>query len=178
LKTTVLTQEDIAILYDTQFDRIYRFFYFRVISREIAEDLTSETFLTFVNLIKEEKEIENLRAFLYGVAKNIFMQYLKQKYKDGIPFSVINSDFEDLVAVNDEIQEEKTTPEEILLHFLDKIPNKQKEVIRLRFIEKLSLEEICKKLEKDMNYVKTTQKRGIKSLKKAIATNSEVNDEL
>lgn len=162
-----------AILYDSHFDKIYKFFYYRVISREIAEDLTSETFVTFVNLVNEEKEIENIRAFLYGVAKNIFMQYLRQKYKDGIPFSVIDNDFEDFVVeTNNEIKDEET-PEEILLKFLDKIPTKQREVIRLRFIEKLNLDEICEKLGKDMNYVKTTQKRGMKSLKMAIETGSD-----
>jgi DNA-directed RNA polymerase specialized sigma24 family protein len=35
----------------------------------------------------------------------------------------------------------------------------------MRLIEKMSLDEICEKLGKNMNYVKTTQKRGIRNLK-------------
>jgi len=173
----LVTKNDIALIYDTQFDRIYKFFYYKTLNKNIAEDLTSETFLTFVNLLNEHKNIDNLNAFIYGVAKNIFMQYLRKKYQEGIPFSAIDNDFEEYAVEFVQEQESVETSEERLLKILHKIPAKQQEVIRLRFIEKLSLDEICIRLEKDMNYVKTTQKRGIKSLKKALELNSLINDE-
>lgn len=171
-----VTKNDIAIIYDTQFDRIYKFFYYKTLNQNIAEDLTSETFLTFVNLLNEDKDIDNLKAFIYGIAKNIFMQYLRKKYQDGIPFSAIGDDFEEYAVEFVQEYDNAETSEEKLLKVLDKIPNKQREVIRLRFIEKLTLDEICIRLEKDMNYVKTTQKRGLKSLKMALELNSNIQD--
>ncbi|MFS8131169.1 MAG: RNA polymerase sigma factor [Candidatus Dojkabacteria bacterium] len=176
--SNLVTKNDIELIYDSQFDRIYKFFYYKTLNKNIAEDLSSETFLTFVNLLNEHKSIENLNAFLYGIAKNIFMQYLRKKYQDGIPFSAIDKDFEEYAVEFVQENENTETPEEKLLKILDMIPSKQREVIRLRFIEKLSLEEITIRLGKDMNYVKTTQKRGLKSLKMAVELNTHINDDI
>lgn len=163
-----ITSRELSTLYEEHFDKIYRFFYYKVQSTEAAEDMTSETFMTFVRLIGESKEIENIKAFLYGIAKNVFLQFLKNKYREGIPFSVIDDDFEGHASEFLEEVEECETPEETLLKFLDRLPEKQRDVIKLRFIDKLSLGDICEKIKKDMNYVKTTQKRGLKSLRKLV----------
>jgi RNA polymerase sigma factor (sigma-70 family) len=64
---------------------------------------------------------------------------------------------------------EERTPEDILLSRLELLPKKQRAVISMRLIEKLSLKEIAQKLDKDMNYVKTTQKRAIRNLKEIFA---------
>lgn len=167
-QTAKITERELSKLYEEHFDKIYRFFYYKVQSTESAEDMTSETFMTFVRLVGENKEIENIKAFLYGIAKNVFLQFLKSKYREGIAFSVIDEDFEGQTSEFLEEVEECETPEETLLKFLDKLPEKQKEIIRLRFIDKLSLSDICAKMNKDMNYVKTTQKRGLKSLRKLV----------
>lgn len=171
-----LSKNDLSLIYDSHFDRIYKFFYYKTLNQDIAEDLTSETFLTFVKLLNEEKSIENPGAFLYGVAKNIFMQYLKKKYQEGIPFSSISDNFEDFVTETVSESSDAETPEEKLLKIMDKIPLKQREIIRMRFIEKLKLEEICEKLGKDMNYVKTTQKRGLKSIRKVLELNISIEE--
>lgn len=175
--SVTINQNDIASIYDNNFERIYKFFYYKTLNKDIAEDLTSDTFLTFVNLLNEHKDINNINAFLYGVAKNIFMQYLRKKYQEGIPFSSMPEDFEDYTAEVVRENENAETSEERLLKVLDKIPSKQRDVIYLRFIEKLSLEEITVRLGKDMNYVKTTQKRGLKSLKQALELNIIITDE-
>lgn len=154
-------------IYQKHFTKIYRFFYYKVLSREKAEDLASETFLILVEKIKEEKNIEDPNKFLYGIAKIVFIRFLEQKYKEPIR---IDDDSNFFSYVDNFVKEvDRETPEERLLKYLDKIPEKQQEVIRLRLIEKLSLSEIAEKLGHDMNYVKTTQKRGLKSLKKLVS---------
>ncbi len=165
-----VTQSDIETMYEGFFDIIYKFFYFKILSKEVAEDLTSETFIQFVKGLKEDKEIENLKAYLFGIAKIIFINYLKQKYKDAIPFSQIGDDFEDFLVETVRERDNSPSQEDTLMTFMDKVPAAQREVLRLRFLEKLSLKEICEKLNKDMNYVKTTQKRGLKSLKQLVET--------
>ncbi|MEP7103978.1 MAG: RNA polymerase sigma factor [Candidatus Dojkabacteria bacterium] len=171
-----VSKNDLSLIYDSHFDRIYKFFYYKTLNKNIAEDLTSETFLTFVKLLNEHKQVDNITAFLYGVGKNIFMQYLRKKYQEGIPFSALDENFEEYAAEVVRTAENEETPEEKLLKILDQIPSKQREVIRLRFIEKLGLEEIAQKLGKDMNYVKTTQKRGLKSIRQALELNAKVED--
>lgn len=165
-----VTQSEIETIYEGFVDVLYKFFYYRVLSKEVAEDLTSETFIQFVKGLKEDKEIENLRAYLFGIAKIIFINYLRQKYKDAIPFSQISENFEDYIVETVKERDNSPSDEDMLLKFIDKVPPAQREVLRLRFLEKNTLSEICTILDKNMNYVKTTQKRALKSLKQLIET--------
>ena len=161
-----LKEKDVLKIYNENFSRIYKFFYFKTLSKEIAEDLTSETFITFVRIVKDQKEIDNASAFLYGIGKNIFLKYLKEKYQSGIPFSEFERDFENYAEEYVENIKNKRTLEDIALEYIIRLPAKQRQILYLRFIDKLSLKEICLKTGKDMNYVKTTQKRGLANLKK------------
>lgn len=161
-------QINIAQLYDENFDKLYKFFYYKVLSKDIAEDLTSETFLSFADITRTSREIEKPSHFLFGIAKNIFLRYLKDKYRQGIPFTDLGDDFEEYCTKFVEEIEESETIEEKLKKYLKYIPEKQKEVLTLRFLEKLTLKEICIKTGKNMNYVKTMQRRGLKSLREAL----------
>lgn len=169
-----MTNNELEILYDNNFKKLYRFFYYKLLNKEVAQDLTSETFTTFIAGIKTPSVvIKNYEKYLYGIAKIIFYEHLKRKYKE--PLIIENfeslSDFEDTVTTNLEDFTEDKTPEEILLSRLVLLPEKQRIVISLRLIDKLSLKEIAQKLDKNMNYVKTTQKRAIKNLKEIFANN-------
>ncbi len=160
------SEYDLELIFELHFDKIYKFFYFKTLSKEIAEDLTSETFLAFADKLKKI-DIDDEKKYLYGIAKNIFTKFLKTKYKENIVHFEDIQQFENLVeSVN---SEKSLHMEEIALKFIDMLPAKQQQVIRLRLIEKASLSEITEKLGKNMNYVKTTQKRGLKNLKKIIA---------
>lgn len=157
---------DLELIFELHFDKIYKFFYFKTLSKEIAEDLTSETFLAFADKLKKE-DIEDEKKYIYGIAKIIFTKYLRTKYKENIVHFEDTNQFENYVEKVNEAR--SVNLEDVALRFIDMLPLKQQEVIRLRLIEKASLSEIAERLGKNMNYVKTTQKRGLKSLKKLIA---------
>lgn len=72
-------QSELTDIYNDNFDKIYKFFYYKTQSIQLAEDLTSQTFLAFAENLNNNKYIKNNRAFLYGIAKNIFYTYLKSK---------------------------------------------------------------------------------------------------
>jgi RNA polymerase sigma-70 factor (ECF subfamily) len=162
-----MTNQELESIYDIHFKKIYRYFYYRVVNKEIAQDLTSDTFISFIDSVKiSDKKIRNLTKYLYGVARITFCEYLKDKYMEPNFVEFDNApDFEDTVTTSLDKIDEKKTPEEVLLMYLHRLPEKQKIIIKLRLLDKLSLKEITQKLGKDMNYVKTTQKRAIKNLK-------------
>lgn len=138
---------------------------------EIAEDLTSETFISFAERIKSGKRIEVPNSFIMGIAFNKLQAYLREKYR--IPISQL--DLErlpgNLIEVDSFVEEavQHDTLEELLAGYLEELPPQQREIIELRLLQKLSLGEICAKVDKNMSYVKTTQNRAIKNLQKAIA---------
>lgn len=166
----LLTNHEIATIYDRHFDRIYQFFLVKMRDQQIAEDLTSETFYLFVKNLKTKEDISLPDHFLYGIAKKVFLQYLKRKYHEKTiikQFERLNG--EELFLEKDaEIEKESLTPEERLKQYLDKIPQKQSEVLYYRLIDKMSMKEIAKKLGKNVNYVKVTQHRAIKNIRRII----------
>ncbi|MCA9378894.1 sigma-70 family RNA polymerase sigma factor, partial [Candidatus Dojkabacteria bacterium] len=132
---------------------------------------TSETFLAFAERIRSGKSIESPSKFIMGIAYNKLQAYLRERYR--IPrgeydLEKISDDSDDLDEVLTE-GKKITTLEEILLEFLDELPGQQKQIIKLRLIDKLSLPEICERIDKNMGYVKTTQNRAIKNLQKLVA---------
>src|SRR3989338_11153519 len=73
--------------YDLYIDQLYRFIYFKVGSKEEAEDLCSAVFLKAWNYILEKSLIEekSLKALLYKIARNSIIDYYrKNKDKESI----------------------------------------------------------------------------------------------
>lgn len=165
---TKLTFVEVEDAYGRYMEQIYAFFAAKLLDKKIAEDLTSETFVTFVKHVKKNEEIENIRAYLFGIARNLFLLHLRQKYS--LP-QVSYAEYDDFVTYTASVVEKtKSQPlEERILPFIASLPEKQQVVIKMRLIDKYSLSEIATKLNRDMNYVKTTQKRAIKKLRELVA---------
>jgi RNA polymerase sigma-70 factor, ECF subfamily len=157
------SQNDVLTYYHLYFDKVYKFFYYKFLHKETAEDLTSETFLIFIKKLKSGEQLDNVKTYLYGIAYKLFLKNLKIKYQ--LPTGNV-----DVNLIEEFVQdfENKLSPEDIISELLPEIPEKPREILYKRFIEKKSLTEICVETGKDMNYVKTTQKRGIHKIRELI----------
>ena len=71
-------------IYNQHIEKIYRFIFLKVNSQERAEDLTSKTFLKGWEAFKNsgnssQNTIDNPRAFLYKIARNLVIDYYREK---------------------------------------------------------------------------------------------------
>src|SRR3989344_1815543 len=66
-------------IYDQYVNKIYRFVYLKVDIRETAEDITSKVFTSGWQSYQSDKEIKNVNAFLYRIARNAVIDYYKEK---------------------------------------------------------------------------------------------------
>src|SRR5690242_12894969 len=57
--------------FDELSEPLFRHLYFRVYSKQRAEELLQDTFMKTWNYLRGGKEVENLKAFLYRVANNL-----------------------------------------------------------------------------------------------------------
>ena len=60
-----------------QYDKIYRYCFFRLRDPDLAEDLTQETFLRFYRQISYEEEGKAL-AYLYTIARNLCLDAVRR----------------------------------------------------------------------------------------------------
>lgn len=155
-----LTQDELITIYRENIDKIYKYFFYRVLNTDIAQDLTSNTFLSFVKQINNT-DVNNIEGYLKGIAHNIFNTYLKEKYRN----KEISIDIEYFDNIAVEEYEEALDYTKLLERVLPKVPKAQRNILKLRFIDKMSIKEIAHKLGKDENYVSTTQKRAFVTLR-------------
>lgn len=155
-------------LYETHARTVYGFFMAKTFHTQLAEDLTSEVFVTaFEQFRQPNRNIDDKEKYLYGVMKIVWLQYLRRKYA-GAEVAVENiEDFAAYAAAEVQATRERSLIDRAL-PYIAQLPDRQREVLLLRFRDGLSLGEIAAKLGKNMNYVKTTQKRGLASLKKVV----------
>lgn len=153
-----------AEVYDKHVDNIYRYIFFKVSDQHTAEDLTSNTFLKCWEYIRDEqRQIDNIRAFLYRIARNIVIDYYRTR-KETTELSAIQGLDDQKLPLPDEVISisQDTT---ILLKSLNKLPDDYNDIITLRYIEEYSVREIADILGKTENNVRVTLHRAIQALK-------------
>jgi RNA polymerase sigma-70 factor, ECF subfamily len=163
-------------LYDLYVDDIFRYVFYRIGSSEDAEDITA---LVFEKALKTIKSFEwqgfRYSAFLYKVAHNLIIDKYK-KVKESI--SIENLDFE----IQDETEGEQLdiATDSINIGKLHKaigeLSDEQREVVYLRYIKELSIQETMDITGKTIDSVKSLAKRGLEKLKELFNDNKTIGE--
>jgi RNA polymerase sigma-70 factor (ECF subfamily) len=149
---------DLMSIYE---EMIFRFCYRILLVKEVAEDIARDTFLKAFDKIRDLKDNNKFKTWLFSIANNKCMDELKRskKYKE-IPE-------DDGVDV---LQDEKGSPEEIsgeeerkgrLIKEINRLDAKHKEVVLLVHYEGLSYEETAEVLNVPVGTVRSRLSRGL-----------------
>lgn len=154
-------------LYDHYLTPIYRFIAVKVGTRQEAEDLTHEVFISaWQKLPNYEPQGFPFSSWLYKIARNRVIDYYRTKKA--------NVSIDDELAIDEDLFGVQAGVDEALDLGLDlqavkaamsQLSAEQREVIRLRFLDDLSPFEIAKVLNKREGTVRIIQHRAIQKLK-------------
>ncbi|MBR4831128.1 MAG: sigma-70 family RNA polymerase sigma factor [Butyrivibrio sp.] len=114
------------------YDKIYRYCYYKVNSKTLAEDLTQETFLRYIGSLQEARESER---YLYTIARNLCIDEYKRRKETELPDEDIDdgSDFEN-----------KTLERIRLEEAMKMLSDDESEILQLRLLNEEPYSEICK----------------------------------
>ena len=156
--------ESFGKLYDAYSDTVFRYVYYRVSNRQLAEDITSETFLRALRRIGTFTwQGRDFGAWLVTIARNLVADHFKSsRHRLEVPTGeMLDSD------------ESVASPEESVLAYLSnralldavkQLNSQQQECVTLRFLHGLSVAETAQIMGKNDGAIKTLQYRAIRTL--------------
>ncbi|HET9518041.1 MAG TPA: sigma-70 family RNA polymerase sigma factor [Actinoplanes sp.] len=160
--------EAFGLIYDRYMDTVFRFVYFRVGNRQLAEDLTADTFLRALKRIGSFTwQGRDLGAWLVTIARNLVADHFKSgRYRLEVTTGdVLDADREDRgpegspeAAVVDHITNVA------LLTAVKQLNPEQQECIVLRFLQGFSVAETAQAMGKNEGAIKALQYRAVRAL--------------
>lgn len=150
-------------LYDRYVDVVYRYVLFRVGDRELAEDVTSETFLRALRRITTVSyQGRDVGAWFVTIARNLVLDHVKSsRFRLEITTAEVDSQ---RVESGPEQEVISRVTAEALLECVERLGDDQRECIVLRFLQGLSVAETATIMNRNEGAVKALQHRAVRRL--------------
>ncbi len=132
--------DSFVLLYDAYVEKIYNFLFFRTMHRELAEDLTSQTFIKALEKIHTfDGSRGTFQSWIYQIARNLLIdEYRKRKPVENI------DEHENLQSNTDlEAETQAQLDKETLQKILAELPDESQELVTMRLWDELSYVEIA-----------------------------------
>ena len=153
-------------MHDSFSDEIFRFCLSKTRNRDLALDITQETFIKTWDYLRNGKTIEMARAFLYRTARNLIIDHSRKKQALSLD-AMFNDE-----SPSEEIPDTTLIPtgsamdQQIMIDKLKQLPEQYFEILSLRFIQELTIPEIAKIYKESENTVSVRIHRAIKLAQK------------
>ena len=147
-------------LYERHFHRVYAYVIRRTGSRAEAEDITSEVFeRALTNLSRFEWRGVPFAAWLYRIAANALADRRRETERDSA---------EPPPDVPDGREADEIERRAMLFQLVERLPDLQRQVIEMRFVDGKSIREIGAALDRSDGAVKQLQLRALENLRKGM----------
>ena len=166
----IVDGDEIALgeLYGRDIDAIYRFVLSQVREHDDAEDLTAETFARMIQGLGGFRHEASFKNWLYQIARNAIRNHRRAAgYRRTVALSP-----QLRVADDDEVPSGAVEEDTAVVALLQPLPPRYRQVLELRFLIGLSIEETAKRMEISVANTKVLQHRALKraaGLKEATA---------
>ncbi|MBL8057203.1 MAG: sigma-70 family RNA polymerase sigma factor [Anaerolineales bacterium] len=160
-------------LYDQHQAAIFRYLWLRLDDRAMAEDLTGEVFLRMMKALAHYRaQAAPFRAWLYRIARNLLVDHWRKGGpRAALPLTAAED--QPAAAADPVALVDRRLSLAQLRQALERLDEAQREVVTLRFLAGLSLQETAAALEKTEAAIKALQHRGLAALRQALADRGE-----
>ena len=160
--------EAFGLLYDKYVDQVYRYIVYRVPSTQLAEDLTSETFLRALRRISSFTwQGRDVGAWFVTIARNLITDHYKSgRYRLELSADDVSTvtGAADMTTAGPENEVLEAMQNKVLLEAVKQLNTEQQECIVLRFLQGLSVSETAQIMGKNDGAIKALQYRAIRTL--------------
>jgi len=150
-----------AELYEINFERVYAYAVRRVGNRAEAEDLTADVFQhALANLHRFEWRGIPFAAWLFRIAANLISDRWQRSGRE-----VADDSGQIESAQVSPVEIEEVERRATLYRLVDTLPEEQRRVVVLRFVEQKSIKEVARQIRKTEGAVKQLQFRALSNLR-------------
>lgn len=118
--------------FEEQYDKIYRYCYFRLHNQQLAEDITQETILRFLEN-STYRDMGRPLSYLYAIARNLCIDSYRKQREDALLSPVSQENFENEII--DKIA---------LHHAMQSLSQQEQELLLLRYVNEMPMNELCR----------------------------------
>lgn len=145
-------------LINMYFDRLYKEAYLRCKYEEDAKEIVQETIYKAYKNIKSLKEPKYFKTWLSKILINVSNDYMSKH-------GMIELQHDENDYIKEVHKDDKVEIKIDLYNAIDELEDKYKDVIILRYLEDLKVEEISQILERPVNTIKTHIRKAIRDMK-------------
>ncbi len=132
---------------EDEYDKIYRYCYFKLGHQQLAEDMTQETFLRFLENNTYCEKGKKLR-YLYTIAHNLCVDIYRSKLEEPLEEQFLSEDKENEILTGI-----------VIKNALVQLTEEEQEILLLRYVNEVPVSVICKilNISRFSLYRKTTK---------------------
>lgn len=167
-KFNLLNKADFENMYNIFYPKIYNYIFYRLLNKEVTEDLVSDVFLKVIaksNTYNNSKS--ELSTWIFTIAKNVVIDY----YRKNKPTSYINEEIEKgnekkFVVMQDEFT--NTEDKLVLQKALKTLTERERTIIALKYYSGMDYKQIAEHIGKEKitpNNISVILNRALKKLK-------------
>ena len=157
----------LKVIYERYFSLIFSFMLKECQFEDDAKDLTQEVFFKLWKVRYKLEITDSLKNYLYAIARNTFIDYVRKKVNQKV-FETLN---DELYISDQELADEDRDLLEELLSLADQMPEKRKEVFKLRWIDGLSRKDIAEQMNISVVTVDIHIRKAVDFLKEKAKSN-------
>jgi RNA polymerase sigma-70 factor, ECF subfamily len=160
-----IVEREFLALYDESADSVFRHCVFRVSDRELAKDMTQETFARTWEYLARGKTLTSPKAFVFRTANNLIIDHYRRK--KAVSLEVLSEHGFDPVG-DDEAQVMAKAEGREVIEAIKHLEDDHKQVIVLRYVNDLPINEIAEILGESENTVSVRTHRAVHKLKELL----------
>lgn len=132
---------------EEEYDKIYRYCYFKLGHQQLAEDITQETFLRFLENSTYYEKGKKIR-YLYTIAHNLCVDVYRSKLEEPLEEQFLSEDKENEILASI-----------VIKNALAKLTREEQEILLLRYVNEVPVSVICRilNISRFSLYRKTTK---------------------
>jgi len=157
-------QVEVERLWILHADEVHAFVRRRVGCSQLAEDITSEVFVTVARSFETNAEVDIHAGFLFTVARRRIVDSWRQRERG---LRLVEQCGRSLI-VGDAGDEQATLEGLMDLEWLDRMPARQRTALVLRYVGELSVGEVAERMGESYGVVESLLARGRRSARRLV----------